>query len=188
MSNLMDEGVFITSKKDFIEKCGCTSKRELVLLLAKIDELSNDPKGNAFQQLKEWRKIGKKVAGILYAAGEISEATQTQIDRLSEKTGERSNRRWSEKEDEALIDMICQENTSILEISLIFGRSPAAIKSRVSQLVGVKRLSQEVVGKFIGTLNGANIEGSIKGQLFKQNPSKNKQKEAAGETVSQSDQ
>ena len=50
-------------------------------------------------------------------------------------------KKWSQAEDEFLIELICEEKHSILEISTIMGRTVPAIKSRITKLVGIKRLS-----------------------------------------------
>lgn len=169
MSEIFDNGIYMVKRKDVCQKWGCESEADMIRLINKIDALTYQPTGNAFKQLQEWRKIGKQVGAIIETCYELNMASENQIKRLNDKTGERANKRWDEKEDEDLINLICDHDASIIEISSILGRSPTAIQNRVSHLVGIKRVSQEVAGKFIGTLNGANIEGNIRGQLVKQN-------------------
>lgn len=169
MSEIFDDDVYMVKRRDVCQKWGCDSESDMIRLINKIDELTYHPAGNAFKQLQEWRKIGKHMGAIIETCYELNMASENQIKRLSDKTGERSNKRWSNREDEDLIDLICDHNASIIEISSILGRSPAAIQRRLSHLVGIKRVSSEVAGKFIGTLNGASIEGNIRGQLIKQN-------------------
>ena len=52
-------------------------------------------------------------------------------------------------------------------VASLFGRTPSAIASRVSYLVGIERVSQEIAGRFVGTLNGQHIHGMIDGELQK---------------------
>lgn len=86
--------------------------------------------------------------------------------RMESDSEEKRYKRWSEEEDELLIEMVCQ-NRSLLEVSTAMGRTVSSIKTRVSNLVGVKRLSQEIAGKFVGTLNGENVSGVINGTVRK---------------------
>lgn len=76
------------------------------------------------------------------------------------------NRRWSKTDDELLIDLVCND-MEIKNISSVFHRSPTAIAARISHLVGVKRLSQKVAGKFIGTADGEEAEFQLEGTLYK---------------------
>lgn len=50
---------------------------------------------------------------------------------------------------------------------LMFGRSAGAIATRVSYLVGIKKVSEEVAGKFVGYLDGKHVEGVINGTVRK---------------------
>ena len=104
---------------------------------------------------------------LLKAQHSICQAAENSIKRANDKTSERSHKKWSSIEDEQLIDAVSKGDSSIIELSCVFGRSPSAIKSRVSYLVGIKRVSSEIAGRFIGTINGASIEGNIRGQLTK---------------------
>ena len=148
---------------------GCNSKQDLADVYHKIHQLTYHPHGPAIKQLIEWRKLGDKVEQITILALSLVRGSELTMKRINDQAQDRSNKRWTAEEDEQLIEYVCREGASIITATTIFGRSPGAIKQRVSQLVGIKRMSQEVAGKFIGTLNGANIEGNIRGQLVKQN-------------------
>lgn len=97
---------------------------------------------------------------------ETDKAIREHRDRLQEKYGERAKKRWTEEEDNLLIEMICNDE-NVLDMAGYFGRTPQALYSRVSKLVGIKKISEEVAGKFLGTLNGVSVEGNIKGTLTK---------------------
>ena len=90
-----------------------------------------------------------------------------QIDRCTDIEYDRGNRRWTSEEDETLISLVCEGKYNIHMISTMIGRSPAAITSHISVLVGRKRLTQEVAGKFIGTINGESAQGEIVGTVYK---------------------
>lgn len=97
----------------------------------------------------------------------FSQHTSQTFKRLANDSEEKKHQRWSDVEDEMLIELACREDISMLEMSTAMGRSVPAIKSRLSKLVGIKRLSQEVAGRFIGTINGNHAECVIDGTIYK---------------------
>jgi hypothetical protein len=91
------------------------------------------------------------------------------VDRVDEvDSGSRGNarRRWSEEDDDMLIEL-ASDGVSISTIAFSLRRSPSAIQSRISHLVGIQKLTQEVAGRFIGQLDGKHIEGDISGTVTK---------------------
>lgn len=81
--------------------------------------------------------------------------------------GENSRKRWTAEDDELLIERMTMDNApSISQIAAEFGRTPSAIMSRVTLLVGRNRVSQEIVGRFIGFMDGDFIEAELDGELF----------------------
>lgn len=164
---LFDEGVYYTKSPDWWKEAGFDSKEEIAQTIKTVVVLLKNPKGSIGAQLLQWRKIGGKMLRLFKAQHSICQAAENTIKRSNDKTSERSHKKWSSIEDEQLIDAVSKGDSSIIELSCAFGRSPSAIKSRVSYLVGIKRVSSEIAGRFIGTLNGISIEGNIKGQLVK---------------------
>lgn len=79
---------------------------------------------------------------------------------------EKNNKRWTEKEDNDLIELICS-GVGVKEISAHLQRTPNAIQTRLSYLVGVKRLSQSIEGKFIGIADGEKVEQELVGTLYR---------------------
>ena len=79
---------------------------------------------------------------------------------------DRTNKRWEKKEDDELIEMACM-NIPEIAMAVKLKRNPSAIKTRISYLVGVKRLTQKVAGKFIGEIDGVETESTIKGTVYK---------------------
>lgn len=90
-----------------------------------------------------------------------------QIRRCTSIEYERANKRWSREEDEEIIDRVYEGKMNIHQLSTIFGRSPGAIKTHISELVGRERLSVAVVGRFIGTIDGVSADSDIRGTVFK---------------------
>lgn len=86
-------------------------------------------------------------------------------ERLVAVDADNKRRKWTPDEDAMLIEAVCEPDTNIHMLSSQFGRTPSAIQSRISHLVGVKRLSRKVAGRFVGTIDGeettANIDGTV---------------------------
>lgn len=162
MGKIFRDGVFYADIQDAHKALS-----EIQETIQEINRLMTKAKGPAIYQLREWKKVGKKMIELLKMQHELISATEDTIQRLDKKSNERAHKKWTNKEDETLIELACRENIKIIDMMTALGRSPMAIKNRLSYLVGVKRVSQEIAGKFIGTLNGANIEGDIRGKLQK---------------------
>ena len=164
---MFDNGVYMSTSEEWWKEAGFESKEEMSETIKTVTKLLKKPKGTAFIQLLQWRKIGAKMLLMLKMQKMMVDAAENTMKRVNDKTCERSHKKWTEIEDEQLINAVCNESSSIIDIACLFGRSPAAIKTRVSYLVGIKRVSSDIAGKFIGTLNGADIQGDIKGKLTK---------------------
>ena len=89
------------------------------------------------------------------------------IERINNKTDTNAKKKWTKDEDNLLIDVVCSEKWTPLQISTIFGRTPAAINTRVSYLVGVQKLDRKVAGHFVGEMDGKEVRATIKGTVFK---------------------
>lgn len=68
-------------------------------------------------------------------------------------------------EDSALIELTADEKETLASIAVTLGRSPQPVASKVSQPVGVRKMSRNVAGRLIGTFNGAQIEGDLNGTV-----------------------
>lgn len=143
------------------------AKNKAAKIIMKITALQSNPKGNAFIQLKEWKKLGDDIIKYFYSYGNVLDKVATTQKDFEKGASRNNNKRWTDKEDELLIEMVCDESVNPYELASTFGRSIPAIKSRVSKLVGTKRLSSEVAGHFIGMLDGELVEGHIDGKVYK---------------------
>lgn len=80
---------------------------------------------------------------------------------------------WTKEEEEKLIELACDkkfsENNIRLStgISILMGRSPESINTKLSQLVGKERLSKKVSGRFEGDFNGKETVGKVDGIVYK---------------------
>ena len=162
---MFDDGILMSS--DPFKEAGFDGEEDCKRMIDKIIQLEKHPKGPAIKQLMEWRKIGLQMIKFIKMQLDVIDATHIMNERLNSQIDQKSHKRWTPDEDEKLVGAACRDDMTIIDLSATFGRSPSAIKSRLSYLVGIKRISQEIAGKFVGTLNGANIEGNIRGNLVK---------------------
>lgn len=128
--------------------------------------LQNRPK-SIIVELNTFRKYVPSIIKYAIQQTNIAHAAVRQNDRFVNVEEEKKHKRWTENEDKLLIDLVCEEKESMMSIATIFGRSVTAIKARLTYLVGVKRLSQQIAGKFIGTVNGEESEVQLEGTLYK---------------------
>lgn len=135
-------------------------------LLAEIVHTLTRPR-STFMQIKLMRELLYRAGAFLILQRKLIDDMIVERNRLTENVGERGRKRWTQQDDELLIEMASQDDTTIIDLSRQFGRTPGAIQSRISKLVGIKKMSVEVAGRFIGTLNGEFVEGNIDGTVSK---------------------
>ncbi len=124
-------------------------------------------KPNMMRELTIYRTQLPKLIEYLLQSQRIMNGFCTLYQRILTDSEDKKGQRWCAEEDEYLIELVC-EGASMLDISTTLGRTPASIKTRLSRLVGLKRLSQEVVGHFIGHIDGTQTECSINGTVYKE--------------------
>ena len=133
-------------------------------ILTRAMSLVEHPPKGTFKQLQAMRScIQELIKYVLYQRQLLSEML-VESERMSDSYAERGNRRWSPIEDDALIELVTSD-TNLIQLSLTFGRSPSAIQSRITHLVGIKRISKEIAGRFVGTLDNFEVEGFIVGTV-----------------------
>lgn len=142
-------------------------RQELVNAIQQLAKVSCERPKNILAELNIYRKyVHILVNAYIELSDGLKKATM-QIDRCTEVDYDRGNKRWTNEEDETLINLVCEGKTNIHKISTILGRSPGAIQTHISYLVGRKRITQEVAGKFIGFINGITAEAEICGTVYK---------------------
>ena len=120
------------------------------------------------EEIKIYRKYVPVLLEEIWSMSECIQTFGTRLERYNTDSEDKKYKKWTKEEDEFLIEMICDSRCSMLELSTTMGRTVPAIKTRVSKLVGLKRISQEVAGKFIGTINGNHAECVLDGTLYKE--------------------
>lgn len=163
----MENGINMVNAQEKFRKMGVDGIHDMRKTISETRQILSNPKSNPYQQLLQYRKLVPKLLKMLESDLEDYDVLHRQLERFSETSYDNANKRWDKEDDEMLINAICEEKASMYEISTRFGRSPSAITTRVSYLVGIKRLSQEIAGQFVGTLNGNDVSGDIKGTLNK---------------------
>lgn len=133
----------------------------------KLTVLCMQPKGSAFHQLQQFRKLVPELINAYTALWETQDALLEEFDRMCAKTQANKNKRWTKEQEECLVELVCRGNLSPVEISATMGRSVTAISTKVSDLVGVSRISQNVAGQFFGKINGEQTSGIIEGVVQK---------------------
>lgn len=165
--NPLDRNIYMWNSDLVYEKLGLNGKYGLKRFEKEINELLDNPKMSPYIQLQKWRKLGKQMYEMIKIRDDLVNASYDQLKRISDSTATNANKRWTKEDDEMLIDLVCGEKYSLIEISSIFGRSTTAISTRISYLVGINRISKEIAGKFEGLLNGEKVQGDIKGTITK---------------------
>ena len=125
-----------------------------------------DHKGcNTAKQLRIFKRYVPELISRYLLACDTLAATVESNKRIFNKIAARNNSRWSSEDDEILIELAVDEDTSLMEAACILGRTPAAIQTRLSHLVGINRISKKVYGRFVGSINGEYQTAYLDGQL-----------------------
>lgn len=122
---------------------------------------------NTYRHIENCHSVMKRMGQSIIMKQMIIDRLLVELDRMGDGIGERGGKRWSQEEDEMLIEMAARDDYTIIKLARAFGRTPGAIQSRISMLVGINKISAKVAGRFIGTLNGEHVEGDISGVLRK---------------------
>ena len=132
--------------------------------LAKVS--TNRPKSIVIE-VNIYRRYVPMMIRAYCKQSELNKKAVMEVERCTDINYDRGNKRWTPEEDETLINLVCEGEYNIHKLSTMIGRSPGAIQSHISYLVGRKRLSQEVAGKFIGKINGEETQADIVGTIYK---------------------
>ena len=140
--------------------------KETKTAIVKLFECSHSKGGNMAQKYRTYERYVPVLLKLHFQFQDMLDKQYEQIERYEKAASARKNARWTPDEDNALVEMAVQ-GVGIHELSTMFGRSPASISTHLSKLVGIGRISQDIVGRFFGTLNGEEVSGRIDGTLVK---------------------
>jgi len=137
-------------------------------ILADIYMSIAEPPKNAFKQVSLYRALLKRAGLHIMMLQDVNRKLMKELIRMGAGIGDQGRKRWTQEEDEMLIEAATDGTKNIIDLANAFGRTPGAIQSRITKLVGIKRLSEEIAGRFIGTINGEFVKGDIDGTLRKE--------------------
>ncbi len=158
----LPEGITLFSQDKIIKACGGRLPQEV--FNETLEALSR-PKSVAWQ-LKALRKNAKILLDLCEIYSEALDDAVEEFERLKGKAGERHRKRWTKEEDEALIELASRDGETPASLSVTFGRTPQAIATHLSELIGIERTQQTVLGQFVGTIGGAHVEGPAVGTVY----------------------
>ena len=122
--------------------------------------------GNSIKELMYLRSLLDELVGVLGCYTLWAETYEALFSRVISDVDRNGRRHWTEDEDLALIEMFA-EGVPTIEVAARLGRSPSAIHTRVSTLVGVERQEMKVGGYFDGFLNDERVQGILNGSVSK---------------------
>ena len=159
----MDDGIALVNTNLPYQTKGETNEA----LIKVLSVIQNRPK-SIIVEVNTYRKYIPKLINYIKERDKLLDFAIKQIERYENDCDDKRFKRWTPEEEEMLINLVCDENYSMLQISTMMGRTVPSIKTKISNLVGVKRLSQKIAGRFIGTMNGENIETNLNGIIYKE--------------------
>lgn len=157
----LDDGVLMFKTEELILR-GETNDAFLRL----NDVIQRRPK-SIIAEVNIYRKYVPVILKSIIQMNEIKKAAALQAERVTTDNEDKKYQRWTEQEDNLLIDLVADEKMSMLELSTTMGRTVPAIKTRLSTLVGRKRISQNIAGRFIGFIDGEHKEAEVNGKLIR---------------------
>ena len=163
--NSIPEHVLLANRDEYLEMINNIGVDKI---LADIYMSIVEPPKGAFKQISLYRALLKRAGLHIITLQDSNKAFMKELDRMGAGIGEQGRKRWTQEEDEMLIEAATDGTKTIIDLSTAFGRTPSAIQSRITKLVGIKRLTADVAGRFIGTINGEFVEGDIDGTLRKE--------------------
>lgn len=131
-----------------------------------IDTLRNNPPKSIHVRMKMYDRVASAFLDHLDFTIEMKRELTKELKQERGARPDRNGKRWLDDEDILLIERVAAGD-SIQKIANTFGRTPLAVSGRVSHLVGIKRITEEIAGRIEGYLNGAEVEGVFVGKIRK---------------------
>ena len=144
-----------------------SDEKEFNAALFALYKLQSERPKSIVVELNMYRKHVPKLLEMYFLKADLLNASIKENERFHSDCEDKKHKKWTEEEDKLLIDLVCDSEQSPMEIAIALGRSVSSIKTRVSTLVGRKRLSQKVVGKFVGKIGDEDAETTINGVVYK---------------------
>lgn len=165
-----DGEVTLFSKQKMMESNAVAGKGNVNHAFCQLERACGmvDGKGcSPGEALRIFRKYVPVVMDNYRILQEVNTAAMKETDRAVNATTQKKNKRWTPEEDDALVNLAAEPENTTMRIAVTMGRTPGAVQTRISQLVGIGRISQAVAGRFIGTIDGEYAECTIDGEVMK---------------------
>lgn len=132
--------------------------------LTGLIRLNESPRGPVHTQLRNYRRWTTQLLNVYWKQVDMINQMGQMLNQLRGEGATLQRKRWTADEDDLLVEAATQTETpDVLDLAVTFHRSPAAIASRLTYLVGKRKLSQAVVGHITGYLDGDPVEGHFDG-------------------------
>lgn len=128
-------------------------------------EMEHRPQKNAFAALAKYRRASKILIEMVNVFQIVHDDQNRELEILNGSGMERDKKRWTPVEDETLVDLASRGTESLMRIAVSLRRSPGAVTSRLTYLVGIRRVSEEIAGRITGFIDGEPVEGFFSGTL-----------------------
>lgn len=120
---------------------------------------------NLHQRMKLYREASNELINAYAAVQQLLTSYRESYEELTGQASGRNRKRWTAEEDEVLIEIASQGERTLFQLALDMARTPGAVQSRLSYLVGIRRISQQVAGRFVGYVDGEPVDAEIEGVL-----------------------
>ena len=160
-TSLVDNGFYLYNIEKF------SDIPELKDATRQLYKITHERPKSIIVELNMFRKYVPVLIKYVLTLSSLNNDITNAQQRIMDSSCDNNNKRWSKEEDGQLIEQACDPNNSLTHLSVIFGRSPQAISSRLTTLVGRKRLSQDIAGRFVGYIDGVKSESDIVGTIYK---------------------
>ena len=157
------DGTTVFSKENLIKNWETIDKGRKAM--AALSQVISQPPKSAFKEIQLLRKYAKEVLQYQFIYQDFVEACSEEQSRLIDGMSDRARKRWAEDEDNILVDMASRDEENITSIAMMLGRTPGAIQTRLSYLVGIEKVSTKVAGRFVGWMDGEHVEVDIDGTV-----------------------
>lgn len=120
------------------------------------------------RRLQDYRKHSAALMDLHFNLSEVVRFQTQELEVVKGGDYERARKRWTEEEDDALIEFASREEApNLMDLSLTFQRSPAAVSSRLTHLVGIRRITEALMGRITGYLDGVPVDGAFHGAIHR---------------------
>ncbi len=125
------------------------------------------PRGESpFKREQQWRTLSETLVHYASEAGQLIQALSAILDSHEKGDTPLANKKWSSSDEEFIVEQRAEGN-SLKNIAAVVGRSPFAVATKLSSLVGVPRNELLIEGYLKGDMEGEAIEGRFEGKLIK---------------------